>query len=72
MLFAGELDGGPGKDGLVYFDEASIDAYLESPRLRRRRRTFYRIFYRINRNRPSRGHTNTHHRLTRAQLRSTN
>jgi hypothetical protein len=29
MLFAGELDGGPGKDGVVYFDEASIDAYLE-------------------------------------------
>jgi hypothetical protein len=29
MLFAGELDGGPGRDGMVYFDEASIDAYLE-------------------------------------------
>ncbi len=29
MLFAGELDGGPGRDGVVYFDEASIDAYLE-------------------------------------------
>lgn len=29
MLFAGELDGGPGRDGLVYFDEASIDRYLE-------------------------------------------
>jgi len=29
MLFAGELDGGPGQDGVVYFDEASIDAYLE-------------------------------------------
>ncbi len=29
MLFAGELEGGPGKDGIVYFDEASIDAYLE-------------------------------------------
>jgi hypothetical protein len=29
MLFAGQLDGGPGKDGVVYFDEASIDAYLE-------------------------------------------
>ena len=29
MLFAGELAGGPGKDGIVYFDEASIDAYLE-------------------------------------------
>ena len=28
MLFAGELEGGPGKDGMVYFDEASIDAYL--------------------------------------------
>lgn len=29
MLFAGELDGGPGRDGLVYFDEASIERYLE-------------------------------------------
>ncbi len=29
MLFAGELDGGPGRDGMVYFDEASIDAYLD-------------------------------------------
>ena len=29
MLFAGELDGGPDRDGLVYFDEASIDWYLE-------------------------------------------
>ncbi|MDP9419395.1 MAG: helix-turn-helix domain-containing protein [Actinomycetota bacterium] len=29
MLFAGELEGGPGRDGMVYFDEASIDAYLE-------------------------------------------
>ena len=29
MLFEGELDGGPGRDGLVYFDEASIDRYLE-------------------------------------------
>lgn len=29
MLFAGELDGGPGRDGMVYFDDASIDAYLE-------------------------------------------
>lgn len=28
MLFDGELDGGPGRDGLVYFDEASIDRYL--------------------------------------------
>jgi hypothetical protein len=29
MLFDGELDGGPGIDGLVYFDEASIGRYLE-------------------------------------------
>ena len=29
LLFAGELDGGPGRDGMVYFDEKSIDAYLE-------------------------------------------
>lgn len=29
MLFEGELDGGPGRDGMVYFDEASIGAYLE-------------------------------------------
>ena len=29
MLFDGELDGGPGRDGMVYFDEASIDAYLD-------------------------------------------
>jgi hypothetical protein len=28
LLFAGELDGGPGRDGMVYFDEASVDAYL--------------------------------------------
>lgn len=28
LLFEGELDGGPGRDGMVYFDEASIDAYL--------------------------------------------
>ncbi len=29
MLFAGELEGGPGRDGMVYFDEASIDTYVE-------------------------------------------
>lgn len=29
MLFDGELDGGPGRDGMVYFDEASIGAYLD-------------------------------------------
>jgi len=29
MLFEGELDGGPGRDGMVYFDEASIDGYLD-------------------------------------------
>jgi hypothetical protein len=29
LLFAGVLDGGPGRDGMVYFDEASIEAYLE-------------------------------------------
>lgn len=29
LLFEGELDGGPGRDGMVYFDEASIDAYLK-------------------------------------------
>jgi hypothetical protein len=29
MLFDGELDGGPGRDGMVYFDEASIEAYLD-------------------------------------------
>ncbi len=29
MLFEGELDGGPGRDGMVYFDEASIAAYLD-------------------------------------------
>ena len=29
MLFAGELEGGPGRDGMVYFDETSINAYLE-------------------------------------------
>ncbi len=29
MLFVGKLDGGPGRDGMVYFSEASIDAYLE-------------------------------------------
>ena len=29
MLFAGELDGGPDRDGLVYFEEASIVRYLE-------------------------------------------
>ncbi len=29
LLFVGELDGGPGRDGMVYFDEASIEAYLE-------------------------------------------
>jgi hypothetical protein len=28
LLFGGELDGGPGRDGMVYFDEASIDRYL--------------------------------------------
>jgi hypothetical protein len=28
LLFAGELDGGPGTHGLVYFNEASVDAYL--------------------------------------------
>jgi len=29
MLFEGELDGGPGRDGMVYFDEDSISAYLD-------------------------------------------
>ena len=29
LLFAGELDGGPGEDGLVYVSEASVIAYLE-------------------------------------------
>ena len=29
LLFVGELDGGPGSDGLVYFSEASVDAYLD-------------------------------------------
>ncbi len=29
LLFAGELDGGPGRDGMVYFDEASLEAYLD-------------------------------------------
>jgi len=29
LLFAGELEGGPGSDGLVYISEASIEAYLE-------------------------------------------
>jgi len=29
LLFAGELDGGPGRDGMVYFDETSLEAYLE-------------------------------------------
>jgi len=29
MLFEGHLDGGPGRDGMVYFDEASIERYLE-------------------------------------------
>ena len=29
LLFAGDLEGGPGSDGLVYFSEASVDAYLE-------------------------------------------
>ncbi len=30
LLFAGVLDGGPGRDGVVYFDEAAVEAYLES------------------------------------------
>ena len=29
LLFAGELDGGPGSDGLVYISEGSVEAYLE-------------------------------------------
>lgn len=29
LLFAGELDGGPGADGLVYISEASVEGYLE-------------------------------------------
>jgi hypothetical protein len=29
LLFAGELEGGPGRDGLVYFSAASVAAYLE-------------------------------------------
>lgn len=28
LLFAGELEGGPGADGLVYMSEASVQAYL--------------------------------------------
>ena len=28
MLFVGELDGGPARDGMVCFDESSIDSYL--------------------------------------------
>lgn len=29
LLFAGELDGGPGVDGLVYISEVSVETYLE-------------------------------------------
>ena len=29
LLFDGELEGGPGTDGLVYFSEPSVEAYLE-------------------------------------------
>ncbi|MEY2453419.1 MAG: hypothetical protein QOD92_2993 [Acidimicrobiaceae bacterium] len=29
LLFAGEIHGGPGRDGLVYFSEVSVEAYLE-------------------------------------------
>lgn len=29
LVFAGELDGGPEKDGLVYVTEASVERYLE-------------------------------------------
>ena len=29
LLFAGELDGGPGSDGLVYISAVSVDAYLK-------------------------------------------
>lgn len=29
LLFAGELDGGPGTDRLVYISEVSVDAYLK-------------------------------------------
>jgi hypothetical protein len=29
LLFAGDLDGGPGRDGLVYVSEASVEKYLE-------------------------------------------
>ena len=28
LLFAGELEGAPGSDGLVYISEASVEAYL--------------------------------------------
>ncbi len=29
LLFAGELDGGPGSHGLVYISAASVEAYLD-------------------------------------------
>ena len=51
MLFVESSDGGPARDGMVYFDESSIDSHLSVtgmawwPNL-------YRIFYRIGRNRP--------------------
>jgi hypothetical protein len=29
LLFAGELEGGPDADGIVYFSERSVNAYLD-------------------------------------------
>ena len=30
LLFDGALEGGPGRDGVVYFSEASVQAYLDT------------------------------------------
>jgi hypothetical protein len=70
LLFAGVLDGDPRRDGVVYFDEASIEAYLERHGFSCGGRTFYRIFYRIGRHGESPADTQRHPRLGKAQVRA--
>jgi hypothetical protein len=54
------LDGGSGRGGVVFFDEASIEAYLERHSFGVVGRTFYRIFYRIIQNGSPRSNTSEH------------
>jgi len=73
ILFEGELDGGPRRDGIVYSAEASIDAYWSiTASVWSGRRSFYRIFYRIDPDGPRQTNTNRDIEVAKAQPRGTN